>query len=804
MNTTDLRSAARFLTRSPRTAGAAIACIALGTAAVSAVASLLSAALLRPLPFPESDRLLRIWVAEEAGGGRTGVALADVADLRELSSLERVEATTRWRLTFLSESGGRRVEGEGVTAGYFDLLGAGLARGRVFTPEEHEAETRVMVLTHEAWGRIFAFADSAVGSGIRTPEGVYTVVGVLTPAFTGTVEDDSGDLEFFVPAATSGPAAASRLPGQAWVIARLAPAATVGQARSEATALSDRIAATYPQERTGTSLRVEAMSENWRGDLRRGLWLLLGAAALLLLVAATNVGGLMLAHGISRRRELAVRAALGASRRRTLGLLALEALAAAAAGGALGLLLGPLLLDLFARLTTVPVPAYITLEPDAVAMAVSVGLLGLTSVVAALVPSLATSSVQPQEVLRAAGRGVAGGRAEGRVGRALVVFQVAVATVLVTSTALLLRSYHSLNAADLGFRTEDMLRVALFVNAEDAPDTADVAAVQDRALEAVAAVPGVAAVGRIWPTAPLVAEPVTTIRYAGMDGRRSESGENVSIFAADPMLLDVLEIPVLAGRGVTRADHAGAEPVAIISESLAERLGGAERALGTVISALGADRRVVGVVADAQLTGPRAPAYEAPKLFLPLAQFPTQRTVSFAIRAAGPDAAALLAAVRRALAEVAPSSALDWTDTYDTALGDAFERDRFLVALTGVFSVATLILAGLGLLALLAYQVGRARFEIGVRQALGATPARIVGSVVRRALALVAAGLLLGFGLSAAATRLLAGLLYGVGALDPVAFAATAVVLLAGGLLASAGPARSAARVPPATALRGD
>lgn len=803
MDTTNLISAARFIIRSPRTAGAAIACIALGTAAVSAVASLLSAALLRPLPFAEADRLVRVWVAEEAGGDRNGVALADVTELRELSSLERVEAATRARLTFLSETGGRRVEGEGVTAGYFDLVGARLAHGRFFTAAEHEAGSHVILLTHEAWGRLFAFGDSVVGAGIRTPEGVYTVVGVLAPAFTGTIEDDSGELEFFVPVALSGPAAASRLPGQAWAIGRLVPGATMAQARAEAAALGTRIAANHSQERTGTSLRVEAMSENWRADLRPGLWLLLGAATLLLLVAATNVGGLMLAHGLSRRREFAVRTALGASRRRTLGLLALEALAAAAAGGVVGLLLGPLLLRLFARLATVPVPAYITLEADALAMAASIGILGATSVVAALVPALATSGVEPQEVLRAGGRGAGGPRSEGRVGRALIVFQVALATVLVTSTALLLRSYHSLNAAELGFRTEGMLRVALFVNAEDARSMSDVAALQDRALEAVAAVPGVTAVGRIWPTAPLLAAPVTAIRYAGMDERRSDSGENVSIFAADPSLLDVLEIPLVAGRGITRGDHADSEPVAIISESLAERLDGPEQALGAVISAMGVDRRVVGVVADAHLTGPRAPAYEAPTLFLPLAQFPN-RTVSFAIRASRPDAAAVLPAVRRALASVGPSSALDWTDTYDAALGEMFERDRFLVALTGVFSFATLTLAALGLFALLVHSVGRTRFEIGVRRALGATSGRIVGRVVGRSLTLVGTGLLLGFGLSVAATRLLAGLLYGVHTLDPFAFAATAAVLLAGGLLASAGPARSAARIPPATVLRGD
>jgi predicted permease len=436
-------------------------------------------------------------------------------------------------------------------------------------------------------------------------------------------------------------------------------------------------------------------------------------------------------------------------------------------------------------------------------MAISAGILGLTSIVAAVLPALAVSGLEPHEVIRAGGRGLTGDRSEGRIGRGLIVFQVALATVLVTSTALLMRSYQSLNSAELGFRTERMLRVALFVNANDAPDMSDVPAVQDRALEAVAGVEGVEAVGRIWPTAPLVAAPQSAIRYPGMDERRRDTGENVSVFAADPGLLDVLEIPLLAGRGITGADHIEAEPVAVISASLAERMGGPERAVGTVVSALGADRRVVGVTANAGLTGPRAPTYEALQLFVPLAQFPN-RTVSFAIRTVGQEPDAVLPSVRRALARVAPASALDWTDTFEAALGASFERDRFLVALSGVFSIATLLLASLGLLALLSYSVARARFEIGIRQALGATRLRIVGGVVRRALGLVGAGLGIGLVLSVAATRLLGGLLYGVGALDPVAFAFTAAVLIGGALLASAGPASSAARVPPATVLRGD
>jgi ABC-type antimicrobial peptide transport system permease subunit len=288
-----------------------------------------------------------------------------------------------------------------------------------------------------------------------------------------------------------------------------------------------------------------------------------------------------------------------------------------------------------------------------------------------------------------------------------------------------------------------------------------------------------------------------------MDERQADTGEATVVYAADPALFDVLEVPLRAGREFTTLDHARAEPVVMVSVSLAERLGGVDTALNTVIDALGTERRVVGVVADAAFAGPRAPAQEQAQLFLPLAQLPN-RTVSFAIRTATSNAAAVLPDVRRALAQVAPASAIDWTDTYETALGEEFATDRFMLALTGVFSTLTLALAAFGVFAVLAYAVARSRVEIGVRQALGATRARILSHVVRGALTLVGMGLVLGLALTVVTTRALGGLLYGVGPLDPLAFASAALVLIAVALLASAWPAHQAAAVAPAVALRSD
>jgi putative ABC transport system permease protein len=305
-------------------------------------------------------------------------------------------------------------------------------------------------------------------------------------------------------------------------------------------------------------------------------------------------------------------------------------------------------------------------------MALAFAVLAGITIVAALVPAIVTSRVDPMTVIRSGGRGATGGRREQRWGRALVIAQVALTTVLVATTALLVRSYQSLATADAGFRTEDMMRVALFVNEADAPELHDAVAIQERAAAAVAQQPGVEAVGRVWPTIPIVAGARTPIRYGGMDERNAETGENVVLYAADPSLFDVLELSVRSGRVFTTSDHEQAEPTAVVSSSLAERLGGVDAAVDRVVHVLGADRRIVGVINDAAFAGPRAPEHERVQIFVPLAQRPN-RTVSFAIRTSTGDPAAVLPQVRSALASVAPASAIDWTDSYESAFGAGFE-----------------------------------------------------------------------------------------------------------------------------------
>ncbi len=800
----DLRAATRAILRAPRTAAAAVLCIALGSAAVTAVLSLLWATLLRPLPFPDADRLVRVWIDSPAQGERGEPSYADIEDLRTLRAFDRVEATARARLVITGRDGARRTEGEAVTAGYFDMVGARAELGRLFTRDEYDdGASRVVLLSHAAWGSLFGYARDAIGATIETSSGTRTVVGVLDTSFSGTIEEDSGDLEFWIPIRQwIEPAARSdRNFAGTWILARLAPERTIVQARTEAQTLGERLAALHPLQRGDATFEVEPLSENWRAGLRRGTWLLVAAAGLLLVVAAVNVAGLLLARAVSRRRELAVRTALGASPGRITRLLLLEALMIAAVGGAIGIASGPAIFGLFHRLAPVDIPAYVPLGADPATSIMAAAVLALTAVLAGIAPARIATRGDTVSTLREAGRGSTPGIRERRWGNALVIAEVATTVVLLASAGLLLRSYRALGDADLGFRTERLLRVGLFadIEGEDA-----LRSLHARARERLLRVDEIENAAMVWPTVPMWAAVRVPVHFAGMPEDSRTRGYAVSWYRTDDEFFDLAGIPLLAGRAFDARDAADAAPVAVVSASLAERMGGASRALGATVDFDGTSYRVIGVAEDAVFTTARAPRSEHEVLYTSIVQLPPAGVVSFVMRTRTPDPAHALPAVRAALAEVAPRAVLDWTDPVERALGDRYVTDRFLVALTGAFAAAALVLAAVGLFAVLAHVVARTRSEFGVRRALGATRARIVRGVVGRAVRTVGIGLAVGLGAALIASRALSGVLFGIGRFDAWSYAATAAVLLTTAVVAAAWPAARAASVAPAEALRSD
>lgn len=789
--------------RSRALAAAAVACLAIGTAAVTALLTLAWSTLLRPLPFPAAERLSRVWLAEPANP-RLDLSyplLRAIAE--EVDAFAAVEGTARVRLLVLGSEGGRRAEGEGVTAGYFRLLGLQPAAGRFFTAEEHAAGTRGVAVVGEALARErFGSAAAAVGEQVRTSEGPLTVVGVAPAGFTGTVEDDAGEIEVWLPIdAWVAPARRERWDvGAIWAIGRLRDGVTPAAAAAQLEALGSRLAREHPAVFADRRLTVEPLAENWRSGLRRGTRLLLGGAAVLLAIAVLNVAALLLARSLERSRSRALQRALGAPGWALLrGVLADTALLMAL-GGALGAVLGVRALPWLLPRVGIVLPDYVQPTAD-LAIAVGVALvLALAGLVAAAAPAAAALRADPAAALRHGARGGEHGRSGRRAWAALVTAEIALATTLTFGALVLARSAQALAGEHLGFRTAGVVRFGVFGvgGAEAAP--ADRLAAWRRIRAGVAARPEVEAAALMWPTIPIWGAIEEPVRWAGMPPAERDRGLRAGVFAVDGGFFAVTRVALLAGRRLADDEPAGAG-VAVVSQALAERLGGTAAAVGRELLLADGAVTVVGVVADARLSGARDEA-ESNRytLYLPLAEVaPSYVSLLAAVRG---DAEAAAAPLSREIGRLAPDAALDWVGTLPYWLGQRYLDTRFAPVLSALFAGAALLVAGIGVFALAAAGVTRRRRELGVRLAVGATPRRVAALVVSEGLTLAAAGVALGALAAWPAAGLLADLLYRVPPRDPWSLLGAAAALLALASLATALPARRAARVDPAISLR--
>ena len=458
------KNALRSVLRSPRLSLAAVLCIGLAMAATSAAVTLVTATLWRPLPYRDADRLVRVWLEEPGIEPRLALSYPELRDLDErLTSLDELEATARARIQFQSDQGSRRVEGEAVTAGYFELLGVEPLLGRLFTDDEHQGRgDRVMLLSHAAWGVRHGHDPGILGRKLLTDRGTYEVVGVLPASFSGTVEEDSGDIEFWVPIARYlGAEARQRRDLRIiWSIGHLAPRASLEAARVEVASFSPELTRLFPDSYAARTFNVEPLGENWRSAIRPGSLLLLVAAILVLMVAAANVALLLLARSIDNRRHWAVRMALGAGRLDVVRLAATETGLLVAVGSALGLLVGPPALRAFLSQSSVVdnpilgVPVFVRFTVDPVVAALCGLFFLLVALIASLGPALHCLKLDVSQVIHDSARS-SSGRSGRRWFRAMVLTEVALTTVLAIGTSLLVRSYSGLLNQELGFRLEE-------------------------------------------------------------------------------------------------------------------------------------------------------------------------------------------------------------------------------------------------------------------------------------------------------------------------------------------------------------
>jgi len=591
------------LRRSPRLSLAVVLCMALGMAATAAVATLIDLTTFRSPPFPHAERFVRIWNSETGSDERDSLAYRDYVDLRErLTALDALEGVVRARLIWhQADDIGRRVEGEAITPQYFELLGVTPYIGRMITGEEHVRGDAVLLLSYDTWGREFDYDEDILGQPLRVSYqvqgagAVYTIVGVLPPDFAGTVEDDMPDLEFWIPATNFllGDALEDRSARSMYAIGRLKADATIAQAQSQADALDAALEGEFDAFNNAHVFKVEAFGANWRSPFKAATGAFGLAALLLLAIAVVNVALLLLARTLERRHEFAVRGALGAGRRQLLGQVLSETLLLALVGGLLGVFAAAPLLHFFLGIADVMVPEYLDPRPELTALAVSFAVMIAAGCAAAVLPAWFGARVDAADALREGSSKVAGSRQSRLWGSRLIAVELALTLMLITAAALLGRSWLQLNDTDLGFASEERLRIGLFVNSADVAQDDALPAFYERLEEALLAQAGVRAVALVWPTAPILEPIVGRLQHAAIQTTEPE-GLRVSNYIVGDGFFEALNLPIVAGRSFDGREAGNGAPSAIISSTLADQFGGAVAALNQIVHLNGTEYRIVG------------------------------------------------------------------------------------------------------------------------------------------------------------------------------------------------------------------
>jgi predicted permease len=814
----DVRLGVRLLLRKPAFAGIAILTLALGIGANTAIFSVVNAALVRPLPFPEPRRLTLVHEAFPAlGFPQIGFSAPDLTIYaHEQESFQGVAAYQDKDYELSGAGEPERVTGARVSANLFSVLGVQPALGRTFFEVEDRPGSAVVLLSDGLWQGKYGGSPDVVGRSMTLDRVPYTIVGVMPRDFQFPLRGGPLNSE---PAALWVPVAFTPDELEGWgnmynssVVARLKPAVKLEQARAEGAVLAERIQKAYPAsliERFGNptlALQIAPIASEVSGEVRPLLLVLQGAVALVLLIACVNVGLLLLARASGRGREIAVRTALGAGRGRLITQLLSESLVLAIPGGALGLALAVVLKNFFlsALPATVALPHEVSLDGAVLTFTAATTL--LTVFLFGLVPAFRATRGDIRGILQEGGRGGTAGRAHHRVQGSLVVVEFALALVLMVGAGLLLRSFAKLLRTNLGFRPESVLALSVSLPAQAYPHASDVRNYYQRGLAELAGLPGVASVAAS-SDLPLNGNDIGALLIEG----RTDLG-NAPVRATWILgdYFQTLGISLLRGRAITTDDRQGTVPVALVSEGMARHFWPNDDPLGKRIRVEGdAWVTIVGVVRDvhdaALSAEPLLHVYKAylqqPEASIEDATSGLWRSLSFAVRTQG-DPAALSPAVIAALHRLDPLLPIVHLRTMQVEVANAVAPQRFNAALVGIYGCVALLLALVGIYGVVAYMVAQQTREIAIRMALGAQRREMLTSVLFRGTRLAILGAALGLPAAWAVGRLMASLLYGVSPGDPLTFVAVTLLLNAAALFACYRPALRATRVAPMVALR--
>lgn len=818
----DLRYAVRLLARSPAFAAAALLTLTLGIGMTSAIFSVVNAVLFRPAPFPDANRLVMVWETDrDTGTSHEPGSWPDFIDFQQRSRLvDTFAGIIATEMTVTPERGEpARMAALIVTRECLPLLGVAPLIGRTFTADDERLGGAAVVLVSErVWRREFSSDPAIVGRTLRLDDRPRTIVGVVAAgADFGVLQmlsaadysrgfadrDARSVVDAWVPLQPD-PARLVRDTHPLLMMGRLAPTASAESAEDELSAIASDLERAYPSNKA-RGVFVEPLTRVIFGPTRPALLVLLAAVGLVLLISCVNVANLLLARGTARRREVAVRLAIGADARRLGRQFFVETLLLATASGVLGIGLAFLAVRTIVAAAPATVPRLATIAVDGRVLALTLGVSTLVGLVFGLLPLMQAGRTDVQQALSAEdGRSVAGGR-RGRVVRStLVVAEIALAVVLVTGAGLLTKSFWRLQQVDPGFDASAVLKAEFQlpttrypIDFRKWPDAPAIHRFQALLLARAATLPGVESAA-LAGSHPLDAGFTNSFVIVGREAESRDLPE-ISVRQVSPSYFQTLRVPLVKGRVLTDGDRTTAPAVTLINRAAAERLFANQDAIGRQIAFWGTRRTIVGVVGDEKFHGLTETSPIA--AYVPLAQAPTGGG-SLLTRTTG-DPAGLTAAVRRTIADVDPALAVFGMEPLARTVSTSMDTERFLMTLLVVFAAVALLLAAIGIHGVLSYAVLERTREIGIRVALGASPRTVTRLVLGQGARLTLWGLAVGLALGVGFARALANLLFGVSSGDVVTFASVIVVLGLVALLSTWLPVRRATRVDPLVALRG-
>lgn len=795
----DLRYAFRTLGRNPGFSAVVVLILAVGIGANTAIFSFVNGVVLSSLPFPQPDRLVVLGERNlEKGGGLAVVSPRNLEDWEKQSkTIEQFGAWRDWRFKINTPDGPDLVSAGIASPGLFAVLGVTPVAGRLFLPEDNQqGRDHVVLISYSYWQAKFGGDPNVIGKPTTLDNETFTVVGVLPPSLKVLA---LGRFNVWAPVSVDPDQFLERHVRNRRVYARLKVGVSIREAQAEMDGIAQQLAEQYPNDNAGFSVSIRSLQDAQVGDVRPALLVFLGAVGLVLLIACANVANLLLARAASRRKEFAIRASLGASRRCLIRQLLAEALLLALAGGAMGVLLAFWIIDLFVAISPGTIPRLDQVKLNGPVVIFTLLLSLLTGGLFGLAPAIGSSRVNLVEHLKEGQRGSARGFGS-RLRALLVIWQVALALVLLIGAVLLGQTFVRLVTLRPGFNPQNLLTFQLFLPMDRYKSATGVAAFYQRATDEFRSIPGVQSVGAT-SAGPQFGgyEPVDFL-VEGASAPASGEYPRARYYNVGPDYFLTMQIPLLSGREFTGRDTSSAPQVAVINETMARRYFPGEDAVGKRVLLVREKEavEVVGVVGDVRRF--EIDDVVEPEIYWPYMQRPRWATY-FTIRTDS-DPTSIVSAVRSRMSGLDKDVPVLNVSTVDQMVSFAMRGPRFTAALIGAFAGLALLLASVGLYAVISYSVTQRTHEIGVRIAVGADQADILKLIVGKGMLLALVGVAVGLAASFALTRVILSMLFEVKATDPLTFAGVSLLLSLVALLACYIPARRATRVDPLVALR--